>query len=176
MGEGYDLAVRVGQLNDSTLRSRKIGEVRRYLCASPLYLKSAGKLADPSDLADHNCLVFRTHPGSNVWQFSRRGNDKKNLNSRPVEVRVMGNFCANSGTSLVIAARSGMGLVLVPGWLVGATMRDGELVEVLPEFLPIPHVTPLYTVHPYQRFIPPKVKVFIEFLVQRFSKDYDWLS
>ncbi len=166
VGEGYDLAVRIGRLEDSTLRARKIGEARRFLCASPRYLDRAGVPERPQDLAGHNCLIFRTHPGYNVWRFKAGG--------RTVDVRASGNFSANSGTALVSAARDARGLILAPDWLVGPSLAIGEFVEVLPKHPPVPDRTPIYAVHPYQRFVPPKVKTFVDFLVNRHDKDYDW--
>jgi DNA-binding transcriptional LysR family regulator len=166
VGEGYDLAVRAGQLEDSTLRVRKIGEARRYLCASPGYLDRVGAPQRPEDLADHNCLIFRTHPGYNVWRF--------NVGGRSVDVRASGRFSANSGNALVNAARDSRGLILAPEWLVGSFLANGELVEVLPKHPPVPDRTPVYAVHPYQRFVPPKVKTYVDFLVNRYSKGYDW--
>jgi len=166
VGEGYDLAVRMGQLQDSTLRVRKIGAARRYLCASPRYLDRAAVLERPEDLTGHNCLIFRTHPGYNVWRFKS--------GARTVDVRASGGFSANSGHALINAARDAMGLVLAPEWLVGRLLANGELVEILPHHPPVPDWTPVYAVHPYQRFVPPKVKTFVDFLVNRYGKDYDW--
>ena len=166
VGEGYDLAIRVGQLEDSTLRARKIGAARRYLCASPRYLDRVGAPQRPEDLTGHNCLIFRTHPGYNVWRF-RSG-------SRTVDVRASGSFSANSGNALINAARDAMGPVLAPEWLVGPLLASGELVEVLPKHRPVPDRTPIYAVHPYQRFVPPKVKTFVDYLVKRYGKGYDW--
>jgi DNA-binding transcriptional LysR family regulator len=166
VGEGYDLAVRVGPLEDSTLRARKIGAARRFLCASPRYLDGAGVLERPEDLEGHNCLIFRTHPGYNVWRFKSGG--------RNVDVRASGSFSANSGNALINAARDAMGPILAPEWLVGPFLANGELVEVLPKHPPVPDRAPLYAVHPYQRFVPPKVKTFVEFLVNRYGKGYDW--
>ena len=152
VGEGYDLAVRIGRLEDSTLRARKIAEARRYLCASPRYLDRAGAPQRPQDLAGHNCLIFRTHPGYNVWRFKAGG--------RTVDIRASGSFSANSGNALINAARDAMGLILASEWLVGPALANGELVEVLPGNPLVPDRTPLYAVHPYQRFVPPKVKTF----------------
>ena len=166
VGEGFDLAVRVGRLEDSTLRSRKIAEVQRYLCASPRYLERFGTPKRPEDLAGHNCLTFRTHPGYNIWHF------KDGQGAR--DVRASGSFCANSGNALVAAARNAMGLILAPEWLVAPLLANGDLVEVVLANRPDPDSTPLYVVHPYQRFVPPKVKAFTKFLAARFGTGYDW--
>ena len=166
VGEGFDLAVRAGRLGDSTLRSRKIADVRRRLCASPRYLERAGTPKRPEDLASHNCLIFRTHPGYNIWRFKD--------GQRALDVRASGSFCANSGNALVGAARNAIGLILAPEWLIAPLLASGELVEVVLANQPDPDSTPLYAVHPYQRYVPPKVKAFTEFLAERFGAGYDW--
>lgn len=170
VAEGFDLAVRIGRMEDSTLKARKIGEAGRFLCASPAYLSRVGTPNHPSELLHHDCLTFRTHPGYNVWGF----HDSNSENKDTINVRASGGFSANSGSALVPPAKAGMGLVLLPEWLVGPGLVSGELVEVLPQFKPVPHRTPLYAVHHYQRFVPPKVKAFVEFLADRFGGDYDW--
>ena len=75
---------------------------------------------------------------------------------------------------LVTAACNGRGLMLSPDWILGPPIARGELVELLPDYSPYPATSALYAVHPYQRFIPPKVKVFVDYLIDRFEKDYDW--
>ena len=166
VAEGFDIAIRAGQLKDSTLRARKLTDVTRRLCASPQYLAIAPKLANPRDIEEHQCLALRRGPGSNTWRF-RRGR-------RVVSVEAGGGFTANSGNMLVTAARHGRGLILSPDWILGPALARGDLVEVLSEFEPYPRSSGLYAVHPYQRFIPPKVRIFVDFLVERFSDNYDW--
>jgi len=166
VAEGFDIAIRAGQLKDSTLRARKLAEVPRRLCASPQYLVTAPRLAHPSDIENHSCLALRRNPGDNIWQFKDGG--------EIVDVRVRGKFTANSGNMLVTAARHGRGLMLSPDWIMGPPIARGELVKLLPAYPPYPATSALYAVHPYQRFVPPKVKVFIDFLIERFDKDYDW--
>jgi DNA-binding transcriptional LysR family regulator len=168
VAEGLDLALRMGRLEDSTLRARKITEVRRCLCASPRYLKKVGWPERPEDLADHNCLIFRASPGYNVWRFAS--------GKEVIDVRASGSFSANSGRALTAAACDGLGLVLAPEWLLGPAMAQKELVEILPEYAPVPQRTPLYAVHPYQRFVPPRVRTFVDFLVDHFDRDYDWTT
>jgi len=148
------------------LRARKIAEVKRRLCASPQYLATALKLAHPKDIENHSCLTLRRNPGYNVWRFSE--------GDEVLDIRASGGFNANSGNMLVTAARHGRGLILSPDWISGPPIARGDLVELLPAYAPYPATSQLYAVHPYQRFVPPKVRVFIDFLVDRFSEGYDW--
>lgn len=164
--EGFDLAVRVGRQRDSSLVARKIGTSRRVVCAGPAYLARAGVPQRPEDLARHNCLTFRTQPGSNAWRF--QGPERRH------EVRVSGSFFADSGEALAAAAAAGLGLVSVPEWLVGSDLRACRLQEVLPDYRVVPDASPLYAVYPHQRHLPPKVRAFIDFLAARFAPPYDW--
>ena len=164
--EGLDLAVRVGRQRDSSLVARRIGTSLRLVCASPAYLARAGVPETPADLARHDCLTFRAHPGSNLWRF--QGPDG------PVEARVTGPLFANDGEALAAAAVAGMGLVLLPEWLVGPDIREGRLRVVLPDFRAVPDDSPLYAIYPHQRHLPLKVRAFIDFLVDRFGPGYDW--
>ena len=166
VAEGFDIAIRAGQLKDSTLRARKLAEVPRRLCASPQYLATAPHLTHPTDIENHSCLMLRRNPGDNIWQFK----DGDEI----IDARVHGKFTANSGNMLVNAARHGRGLILSPDWILAAPISRGELVTLLPTYQPYPAISSLYAVHPYQRFIPPKVKVFVDFLIDRFGSDYDW--
>ena len=166
VGEGLDLALRVGQLEDSSLIARKIGETRRVVCASPAYLRSAGEPKHPSDLAGHACVTFRTHAGANLWRF-RRGRER-------TEVRATGAFFADDGETLTAASCAGLGVVCLPEWLVGADLSAGRLVEVLSGFTPEPAVTPLHAIYAPGPYVPPKVRAFVDFLAGRFSQAYDW--
>lgn len=166
VAEGFDLALRAGRLRDSTMRVRKIAEVRRRLCASPAYLASAPPLARPADIERHACLILSRTESERLWRF--RDGDAV------AEVRASAGFVANSGNMLAEAARCGRGLLLSPDWMLGPLIASGELVELLPGHPPDPERSALYAVHPYQRFIPPQVRFFIDFLTARFGAEYDW--
>lgn len=159
--EGFDLAVRIGGQRDSSLIARKIASGRRLLAGSPAYLKSAGRPKLPDDLVGHNCLTFRLHPGRSAWAF--RGSKGTS------EVRVSGSLLADSAETLCAAAVAGLGLVLVPEWLIEEELRDGRLRPVLSDFPPVPASTPLYAVYPHQRHLPPKVRACVDFLAERFA-------
>lgn len=166
VGEGLDVAIRVGQLEDSSLMARKVGEARRLVCASPAYLKQAGHPAHPQDLSDHACVTFRRHPGSNLWRF-RRGEEK-------IEVRATGTFFADDGEALVAAACAGLGLALLPEWLLGPDISNGRLFEVLTDYAADPAKTSLHAVYAPGPYIAPKVRAFVDFLAGRFAHDYAW--
>ncbi len=157
-----DVAIRIGQLGDSTLRARKIVESRRLICASPRYLNKAGEPKTPEDLARHNCLTWRAHPGHNVWKFRHK--------SGTHEVRVSGDFFARSADALTAAAVAGLGLVLLPDLNMGYELRQKQLRPVLTQYHTVPDTSPLWAVHSHQRQVPPKIRVFIDFLVERLSK------
>jgi len=157
-----DLTIRLGVLKDSSLIARKIGSGRRVLCASTAYLDNTDPPKSPADLALHNCLTFRENPGSNIWKF-------KNSNGVLSEVSVTGNLYANDGESLVAAAAMGHGIILVPEWLVNCELREGTLQEILTNYTTTPKETPMYALYPRQRHLPPKVRAFIDFMVEQFS-------
>ena len=159
---GIDVAIRVGKLGDSTLKARKIGDSRRVVCASPRYLKKAGIPKHPADLEHHNCITFREHPGHNLWSFNgAEGN---------VNVRVTGNFFTRSSDGIAAAALAGMGLILLPDWNIGAELRQKQLKVVLSDYEVNPRFSPVWAVHSHQRHVPPKVRAFIDFLIEQLSE------
>ena len=109
----------------------------------------------------HSCLTFRTGAGTNIWTFHGPGNKTR-------EVQARGRLYANDGESLVAAAVAGQGIILVPGWLVQDELERGELQTLLPDWSPVPAETPLFALYTLQRHLAPKVRAFIDLLV-------DWL-
>lgn len=167
VGEGYDVAIRSGRLEDSSLKAKKLGESRRIVCASPSYLEHAGVPERPEQLVEHACVTFRHHLGTSTWVFScGRGTH---------EVRVRGDFCTDNGGALVAAATNGLGVVLVPRWLASDAIQRGELVHLLQDYELRPATTPLYAVWAPGSHTPPKVRVFVDFLMERFAHDDAWL-
>lgn len=176
VGEGFDLAVRIGRLDDSGLIARKIGEARRLVCASPAYLDRAGTPVRPQDIADHACLTFRMRPGHNLWRFIGGDGGDGGSGERPVEVRAGGPFFSDDGEALVAAACAGLGVILVPEWLVGAEIGDGRLVQILADYDTDPATTPLHALYPPGPHVAPKIRAFVDFLAGRFGHDYAWRS
>jgi len=159
---GIDVAIRVGRQQDSSFRARKIGESKRVVCASPEYLKNAGIPRTPADLEQHNCVTWRDHPGHNTWAF--RGPDGVS------KVRVSGSFFAKSADALVAATVAGLGLSLLPDWNMGIELRQKQLCAVLTDYEASPAASPVYAVHAHQRHVAPKIRAFIDFLVETFAQ------
>ncbi|MEE8343197.1 MAG: LysR substrate-binding domain-containing protein, partial [Gammaproteobacteria bacterium] len=124
------------------------------------YLKKAGAPKTPADLAHHNCITWRDHPGHNIWKF--RGKDGTS------EVRVTGSFFSRSADALAAAAVAGLGPILLPDWNIGIELRQKQLKIVLTDYEAVPKISPVWAVHSHQRHVPPKIRAFIDFLVERF--------
>lgn len=163
IAEQIDVAIRIGAQRDSNLVAAKIGDSRRVICASPAYLDRAGHPNTPADLQHHNCLTFRDHPGHNRWSF-RGANGVES-------VRVTGNVFVRSADALSACALAGLGIILLPDWNIGMELRAHQLVAVLRDYQVEPEVRPVYAVYPPSSYLPPKVRVFIDFLRDRFRTD-----
>ncbi|WP_110971207.1 LysR family transcriptional regulator [Pseudomonas huaxiensis] len=156
LGEGYDLALRIGVLEDSTLIARRLAAMDRVYCASPDYLARRGTPARPDDLAEHDCLPYG-HGRQVQWRFVEQGKARV--------VTVSGRMRANNGDLLREAAVAGMGITYLPTFIVGDALEDGSLVPVLTAFAPEP--LQLSAVYPQHRQSARPVQALIEFLKQR---------
>jgi DNA-binding transcriptional LysR family regulator len=163
--EGFDLAIRIGRLADSSLIARKLGPMRRIVCASPAYLAEHGVPDVPADLKTHACLCYSNADTVDEWRFS-------DPDGRPIAVEVKGRVRANNGDLLRVAALRGLGLVDLPSFLVGADLEAGRLVSVLQDF--IRQDGGVHAVYPHARYLPPKIRVFIDFLAESWGGDPDW--
>ena len=159
---GIDVAIRVGRQQDSSLKARKICDSKRVASASPAYLKSVDTPKTPEDLVNHNCITWRDHPGYNTWAF--RGPDGVS------KVRVSGSFFAKNADAIVAATVAGLGISLLPDWNMGIEFREQRLRTVRDDDEASPAASPVYAVHAHQRHVPPKIRVFIDFLIEVFGK------
>jgi DNA-binding transcriptional LysR family regulator len=163
--EGFDVAVRIGTLADSSLVARKLAPMRRAVCAAPSYLARRGTPASPDELKTHECLCYSNVGMAQEWRFVR-------ADGRPWSVEVRGRLHANNGDALRAAALRGFGLAVLPSFLVGRDFQSGALVPVLEEFLP--QDSAVYAVYPHARHLSPKVRAFVDFLAERFGPDPYW--
>jgi DNA-binding transcriptional LysR family regulator len=153
--EGYDLALRITRMGDSSLIARRLVGVSDVICASPDYLLEHGTPQHPDDLAAHNCLIYTLTEQSGSWSYT-------GLDGVEGRVRVHGSLRANNGDILVDAAENGLGVTLQPRFLLQRALAQGTLVQILPDFHW--HDLELYAVYPVRRHVPGKVRVFVEFL------------
>ncbi|MCI1039292.1 LysR family transcriptional regulator [Pseudomonas putida] len=156
IGEGYDLALRIGALEDSSLIARRIASVERVYCASPEYLQARGVPLKPEDLAGHDCLPYG-HSRQVQWQFRQGG--------KAQAIQVTGRMRANNGELLRDAAIAGMGVTYLPTFIVGQALADGRLVNVLEEWTP--PALQLSAVYPQHRQVARPVQGFVSFLRER---------
>ncbi|WP_425092850.1 LysR family transcriptional regulator [Tropicimonas sp. S265A] len=161
ISEGFDLAVRVGDLEDSTLRARKLTDTTKRMIASPNYLQRYGTPRRIDDLSDHKLLHYSNQASGNVWKVTAPSGEKR-------QVRTAGWLTVNDGQSLLNAAQSGLGIAYLPSFLYADALDRGKVVEVLPE-LPMESMG-IYAVYPPGRFTQPKVRAFIDFLVREFAE------
>ena len=162
--EGADVAVRIGALQDSTLVARRLCPARLVLCAAPAYLQQHGTPKSLEDLGRHSCLGYTYTRGGIEWEFPEA--------SAPAIVPLRGNLRANHGEVLFQAAIDGMGIVLLPTFIVGEALREGLLRQVLPRAT-LAELN-AYAVFPSRKFLSAKVRTFVDFLAEKFGPEPYW--
>lgn len=154
--EGYDLAVRIARLPNSSLVSRKLASTRMVLCASPGYLREHGTPQHPAELASHTVLSYSLLATGDQWEFAGP--------QGPVAVTVKPVLRTNSGDTCIAAARKDKGIVFQPSFMVGADLQSGALQELMPHYRSLEFG--IYAVYPTRQHVSPKVRAMIDFLVQ----------
>ncbi|WP_201775754.1 LysR family transcriptional regulator [Chromobacterium subtsugae] len=154
--EGYEAAVRIGELTDSSLVARPLQPYRMWLCAAPAYLAERGAPSEPAQLAGHDCLGFAYWRHKNRWRFGSGEN-----------VAVRGRFTANNGQALRTAALAGLGIVMQPEALLADDVAAGRLLRLLPDH-PLPS-RPMHLLYPTDRRPTPKLASFIDFMLAAFA-------
>jgi len=160
ISEGFDMAIRVGELEDSTLRARKLTDTTRRMIASPGYFQKHGRPLKIDDLNDHKLLHYSNQANGNVWKVTAPSGEKR-------QVRTAGWLTVNDGQSLLNAAVSGLGIAYLPSFLYADAMKRGEVEDAIPN-LPV-ETLGIYAVYPPGRFTQPKVRAFIDFLARRYT-------
>jgi len=162
--EGFDVAITIAHLEDSSLAARRLAPNRRVVCASPAYLEKHGTPRTPEDLARHNCLT--TSDFSMTWDY-------KDAHGRPGAVRVRGRYACDNWEVLREWALAGLGVALKSTWDVHRHLQDGSLVTLLPGYSFHSDVA-IYAVYPHRRLLPAKTRVFIDFLADAFGPEPYW--
>ncbi len=162
--EGFDMAVRIGRLADSSLVARRIAQATMLAVASPGYLARHGTPSHPDELAAHNALIYTLTAKPEEWSFTQ-GPDT-------VTARIKGSLFTNNGDYLAAAAIEGAGITMLPAFIVFEAIADGRLVEVLGDW-PAP-LLGIYALYPQTRALPAKTRVLMDFLVERFGPMPYW--
>lgn len=163
--EGFDVAVRIGRLQDSNLIARKIAPCRQVLCASPAYLAQRGEPERPEDLLEHSCILYSLLSAPREWRLE---GPEGELHTVPIN----GSIQSNNGLVNRAAALAGAGIVLLPTFYLGEQLRSGTLKPVLCKFKP--QELAVYAVYPERRNLMPKVRAFVDFLATTFGPQPPW--
>jgi len=159
--EGVDLSIRVGEVKSPDLIAQRIGETRRIALASPDYLAQRGTPQTPRDLAEHDCIVYTRLATGARWHFGGPGG--------PWEIEVDGRFRANNSEAVREAILAGLGIGVVPVWLLADETERAQPQTVLADYEPAR--LPINAVYPSRRFVPHKVRAMVEFLGAEFRLD-----
>ncbi len=158
--DGFDVAVRISRLADSSLIARKLCPMETYGVATRAYLDRHGVPALPRDLVGHNCLQYSYATTGDTWVFTDGDGEL------PVHVR--GSLRTNNGDVMLQSVLADVGIALLPAFIAGCDLRDGRLIEVLPAFRP--RSTGVYAVYPHSRHLSTKVWLFVDFLAETFAQ------
>jgi len=161
ISEGFDLSVRIGELEDSSLRARKLAETSKRLVAAPDYFRRFGRPQKIDDLTNHKLLHYTNQSAGNVWKLTSPSGEKR-------QIRASGWLTVNDGQSLLNAAVSGLGIAYLPSFLYAEKMASGEVEDALPD-LPV-ETLGIYAVYPPGRYVQPKVRAMIDFLAEHFKE------
>lgn len=157
---GYDLGISMQSVRDASIVSTKVGEVSWLPCVTPRYRETQAALDSPYDLARHNCLVHRSYAPQSIWRFSGpKGR---------CEIAVKGSLFTNSVIVLRAAVLADSGVAMLPLYCIDGDLESGALVRVLPDYASPKR--PVYLVYPQMRYLPKRVRLFLDFLKDRLKR------
>jgi DNA-binding transcriptional LysR family regulator len=165
MQEGFDLAIRIANLPDSSLIARRLSSIKPVMCASPSYLEQMGEPKVPSDLIEHQCLVYSLLRDYEYWYLT-------DSNGKEIRTKIHPFLKASTGEFLKDAAVEGRGVILVPSFIAYREIESGKLVQVLKDYTP-PQLD-AYAIYPQTRHLSQRVRAFVDFLVKRFEGTPYW--
>lgn len=166
-GKGFDLAVRIGSLGDSSLIARRLALSRRVVCCSPAYAERMGRPKSLDDLSQHESIGYTLRAARDLWQF-----EPLRPKGTPRAVTMHSRITVNNGEVMRDAAIAGLGLALLPLFIVAEALRDRRLIDALPSERPVSDT--VSAVYPATRHVPRKVRLLVDHLVAAFSGDLPW--
>jgi DNA-binding transcriptional LysR family regulator len=159
LAEGFDVAIRIGTLADSSLKARKLAVARSIVAASPAYLAEMGTPRTIDDLGRHRLLHYSQHSSGNFWRFRAPSGEER-------QIRGGGRLTVNNGEALLKAAEAGLGISQIPSFMIGDALVAGRLVELLADRPADPLA--IHAVYPEGRYIQPKLRAFVDFMAEHF--------
>jgi DNA-binding transcriptional LysR family regulator len=162
--EGFDVTLRIAELPSSSLIARKIAPALRVVCAAPSYLARRGIPEHPAALREHDCLTYGYLATGNQWKLTGPDGDHW--------IHVPWTLCSNNGEVLRDAVVKGRGIALLPTFIVGADLQEGSLRSILTDYT-APEIS-VYAIYPQTRHLSVKVRVFIDFLIERIGGRPYW--
>jgi DNA-binding transcriptional LysR family regulator len=161
IGEGFDMALRIGAMPDSSLRARRLCPVSRFVVAAPAYLERRGRPTHPLQLAEHDCFAYAYLSTPDTWRFTNQAGEE-------AAVRPTGPLKINNGDAMLPALLAGLGIAVLPDFIVGEAIKDGRLEVLMPDWqMPLGG---LHLVMPAGGPRPARVEAFTEFLAKRLSR------
>ena len=165
--EGFDAAIRLTSSPPPSAVARKLAPIRYVLCASKAYVKKAGTPKSPAALKDHNCIVFDRNESDAQWRFIKGGEQTK--------IKARGTLSVNSSDAIREAVLQGHGIALLPTYVVGDDLRSGKLLPLLKSYEAIGGFgDSVYAVYLPSRFQTPKVRAFVDFMMEKFGDEPYW--
>ncbi len=164
--EDIDVAIRLGQLQDSNLIARKLGECQRIICASPAYIKKFGLPEKPVDLKQHNCFCISTNTAFNHWVFS--------VSRRKQTISVSGDFVTDTVDAIHGLALRGYGIARLSEFMIGNDIRKGKLIPLLEDYNQ--ELQQIHIIYPHRQHLPAKTRYFIDYLLEIFVPTPPWVK
>ncbi len=158
--EGIDVALRVGELEDSSLIARLLMPCGFHACASPGYLKKHGTPKQPGELETHNCMIYSQAPHPDNWLF-------RDEQGKSISIKVKGNLRSDTGHMLMNAALNGNGIFIGPTFMIARALEEGQLETILDDYTVV--TTGLYAVYPYSKLVSTKVRAFVDHIAESWS-------
>ncbi len=165
MQEGFDLAVRIANLPDSSLIARHLASINFVICASPVYLERMGTPQRPDELTEHQCLVYSLLSDFESWHL-------KDNHGKEIKVKIHPFLKASTGEFLRDSAVAGQGIILVPSFIAYKEIESGALVPILEDYEPLQ--IEAYAIYPQTRHLSQRVRAFVDFLIKRFEGTPYW--
>ena len=164
--ESIDVAIKFTELEDSTLIRKKIAPGNRTIVASPSYLEKRGYPKKPEDLLKHRLITYRGRSVYNDWHFQ--------ISKKLYTMKMNGDLSMTNGEHILRAAINGGGIAMLSGYITGRQIRDGRLISLLDKF--VIEQDPIYAVYPSKKYLSPKIKSFIDYLIKLYSPNPYWYS